>query len=126
MLLMTALQARQQPGAPAGNQVQFVAIRRIDKQTGKAVYRKEFMNNNNPDPFYSIEMNVRTGTIDLVNSTSWLRHTLDVPKGPANPKAAERAPVAFSRRLGAYNVAGAVPEERRCKRSVISTWRRAW
>jgi hypothetical protein len=86
VLLMTALQARQQPGAPSGNQVQFVAIRSIDKQTGKAVYRKEFMNNNNPDPFYSIEMNVRTGTIDLVNSTSQLRHTLEAAKGTGEPK----------------------------------------
>ena len=80
VLLMTALQARQVPGVPGGNQIQVAATRSIDKRTGKVLYRKEFADNNAPDQFYLLEVDPRTGTVDLVNSTMRLRHVIEAGK----------------------------------------------
>ena len=81
VLLMTALQVRQPPafpGVPGGNQVQVSCTRSIDKRTGKVLYRKEQNDANNaPDQFYLLEVNARTGTVDLVNSNMRLRHVIE-------------------------------------------------
>ena len=58
--------------------MQVTSTRSIDKRTGKVLYRKELTNTNNP--FYGLEIDVRTGTIDLINSTMKLRHYLEVGK----------------------------------------------
>ena len=54
---------------------QATSTRSIDKRTGKVLYRKELANANNP--FIGLEIDVRTGTIDLIGGTLKLRHYLD-------------------------------------------------
>ncbi len=84
VLLMTALQARPTmgvPGAPGGNPIQVACTRSIDKRTGKVLYRKEEADNNNADQFYLLQVEARTGTVDLVNSTMRLRHVIESVKG---------------------------------------------
>jgi hypothetical protein len=78
VLLMTAVQQRQPPGAPGGNPSMAYCTRSIDKRTGKVLYRKEIINN--PDPYYGLEMNVRTGAIDLISNATRLRHYIDAGK----------------------------------------------
>jgi hypothetical protein len=78
VLLMTAVQQRQLPGVPGGNPSQASCTRSIDKRTGKVLYRKEIINN--PDPYYGLEMNVRTGAIDLISTTTRLRHYIEAGK----------------------------------------------
>jgi outer membrane protein assembly factor BamB len=78
VLLMTAVQQRQAPGAPGGNPLQVSCTRSIDKKTGKVLYRKEIINN--PDPYFGLEINVRTGTIDLISANTRLRHYIEAGK----------------------------------------------
>ena len=78
VLLLTAMQQRQTAGAPGGATVQVVSTRSIDKQTGSIRYRKELPNPSNP--FYAVEIDVRTGTIDLIGAAMKLRHYLDAGK----------------------------------------------
>ncbi len=78
VLLMTAVQQCQMPGAPGGNPIQAFCTRSIDKRTGKVLYRKEIINN--PYPYYGLEMNVRTGAIDLISTATRLRHYIDAGK----------------------------------------------
>ena len=78
VLLLTAVQQRQMAGAPGGATVQVVSTRSIDKQTGSIRYRRELPNPNNP--FYAVEIDVRSGTIDLIGNTMKLRHYLDAKK----------------------------------------------
>jgi outer membrane protein assembly factor BamB len=78
VLLMTAVQQRPTPGAPGGNPIQASCTRSIDKRTGKVLYRKEIINN--PDPYYGLEMNVRTGAIDLISANTRLRHYIETEK----------------------------------------------
>jgi hypothetical protein len=78
VLLMTAVQQRQSLAIPGGNPIQAFCTRSIDKRTGKVVYRKEIINN--PDPYYGLEMNVRTGAIDLISTSTRLRHYIEADK----------------------------------------------
>ncbi len=85
VLLMTAIQIRQPPagpGVPGGNQVQVSCTRSIDKRTGKVLYRKELNDANNaPDQFYLLQVDARTGTVDLVNANMRLRHVIEPAPG---------------------------------------------
>jgi outer membrane protein assembly factor BamB len=78
VLLMTSVQQRQMPGVPGGSPSQASCTRSIDKRTGKVLYRKEIINNT--DPYYGLEMNVRTGAIDLISTTTRLRHYTEAGK----------------------------------------------
>ena len=76
VLLLSATVQRQGPGGPGGAQVtQATSTRSIDKRTGKVIYRKELANANNP--FIGLEIDVRTGTIDLIGAALKLRHYLN-------------------------------------------------
>jgi len=76
VLLLSAAIQRQGPGGPGGAQVTgAITTRSIDKRTGKVLYRKELANANNP--FGALEIDVRTGTIDLIGGAMKLRHYLD-------------------------------------------------
>ncbi len=77
VLLMTVNQQRQLPGLPGGNVTGVTVTRSIDKRTGKVVYRKEINNDNNPEQFYLLEVNARTGTVDLVSASTRLRHMIE-------------------------------------------------
>ena len=78
VLLMTAVQQRQAAGAPGGNPIQAFCTRSIDKKTGKVLFQNEIKNN--PEPFYSLEMNNRTGAIDLISASMRLRHYIEAGK----------------------------------------------
>ena len=75
VLLLSATVQRQGPAGPGCAQVtQATSTRSIDKRTGKVLYRKELPNANNP--FIDMEIDVRTGTIDLIGAVLILRHYL--------------------------------------------------
>ena len=80
VLLLSALQQRPIPGVPLGNVVQMTSTCSIDKRTGKVLYRQELPDNNNPDQFYLLDVDVRTGTVDLINSSMKLHHTIEAGK----------------------------------------------
>jgi hypothetical protein len=75
ILLLTAVQQRPMPGAPAGNQISVSCTRSIEKRTGKVLYREEVVNN--PDPFYAYEFDARTGAVDLISTAMRLRHIVE-------------------------------------------------
>ncbi|HVS37165.1 MAG TPA: PQQ-binding-like beta-propeller repeat protein [Gemmataceae bacterium] len=77
VLLMTALQSRQTPGVPGGNPMQVASTISIDKRTGMVAYRKDFADNNAPDQFFRLDVDARTGTVDLVNSSMRLHHAIE-------------------------------------------------
>jgi hypothetical protein len=84
VLLMTAQQQRQLPGAAPGQITPVAVTCSIDKKTGLMRFRKEVTAN--IDPYFALEINVRTGTVDLVNNTTRLRHYIEPAKDGGGKK----------------------------------------
>jgi outer membrane protein assembly factor BamB len=72
LILCNALMVRQ--GLPPTGNYQVIATRSLDKRTGKIVYNREIVQAN--DQFHTYQVNLRTGTIDLIATGVKIRHAL--------------------------------------------------